>query len=411
MAEAALAQAVQTTGEREDGPVTEPIQIRSYVKTSGRQCSAKFTTLADGRVQVMWRDSAGVAVASMIFKDDEEALGYAGDLAAFVSAPAPTPTPTPTPTPSTGVYWGGRIGYPDLNPSDAPWSTAAIDRFEANAGKQISYLQFGQRFGAFDAAALTTVRNRGAIPHVEMMTKLPDGTSLTVTQIKDGAGDALFKAFCEKAKAWQYPFVFRWLWEFNGPWQDTYYGYNTTMAYSRPADYVAAWRRLHGIAQAVGATNMTWLWCPNWWRTGTSAKDPSPWWVGDAYVDMLGIDGYADGYTVTQIMEVTYPWIAQRLNGKPFYYETGCYEAGAAGSHVPPSGWSKAQWINDLFARLPSYPLISVLNWFNDQEAGRPSEAIETSPAAQAAFKAGIADARYLASAPAFPALTKFGAP
>ena len=33
---------------------------------------------------------------------------------------------------------------------------------------------------------------------------------------------------------------------------------------AQPAsDYVAAWRRSHDVANAAGATNITWVWCPN----------------------------------------------------------------------------------------------------------------------------------------------------
>lgn len=317
------------------------------------------------------------------------------------------PDPEPPVTGTSGkMYWGGRIGYPDL--ADAPWSAAAWDRFETNAGKEISYLQFGQPFGNLDTNALNIIRARGAVPHVESLTRLPDGTSFTVTQIAQGQADAYMNSFCTKAKNYTYPFVFRFLWEFNGPWQDTYYGYSTSYAYSRPADYVAAWKRFHGICQQVGATNITWNWNPNWWTTGTSAVDPRPWWPGIDYVDMVGLNGYADGRTLNQIMEKTYPVLTSLSAGKPMYFETGSYEAGAGGSHVPPPGWTKAQWITDMFANLPNYPAFDVLQWFNDGEVGRPSEGIETSPEATAAFKAGIANDRYLPQAQSQPVFTKF---
>jgi hypothetical protein len=317
---------------------------------------------------------------------------------------APAPVPAPAPTPSGAAYWGGRLVY-TINgvKKAAPWDSIAFDTFESHAGKQISYVQFGQPFCQIDTNLFTICRNRGAIPHLEQFCRLGDGTQLTVMQIAQGAADGPFRSMCDKVRAWGYPVVFRWMWEPNGPWMETLGG--LTYAHSRPDAYVAAWRRLHGIAQSAGATNMTWLWCPNWWRTGTSAKEPTPWWPGDVYVDAIGIDGYSDGYTLDKIMEFPYPWVTSKLNGKPFYFETGCIEAGVTGvSHPPPPGWSKAQWINDLFARLPNYPAIDVFQWFNDPAS---KTEIETSSEAQAAFRAGISDDRFLATAPQLPAMTK----
>ena len=343
----------------------------------------------DGTWAIDCNDPAGRVASLILSRSEWDAL----KVNMFAAA-----SPTPTPVPTTGVKWGGRIGYADLDPSDAPWSTAAIDRFEANAGKKISYLQFGQRFGAFDTTAMNTLKARGIYPHIESVTKLVSGADLTVTQIADGAGDAAFTAFCDKAKAWGSPFNFRFLWEFNGPWLDTYYGTNVSYAYSRPADYVRAWRRLHGIAVARGATNIRWMWCPNMWPAVDdqwAAKDPTPWWPGLEYVDLGGIDGYAGGRTLDKILEKPYPYMIAKLQGKPLYFETGCYESGAGGSHIPPAGWTKAQWITDMFAKLPNYN-IQVFNWFNDKEGDRPSEGIETSPEAMAAFRAGIASSRYV---------------
>ena len=44
----------------------------------------------------------------------------------------------------------------------------------------------------------------------------------------------------------------------NGTWFD--WG---NLAAGSPADFVAAWRRFHDMAVEEGATNITWVWCPN----------------------------------------------------------------------------------------------------------------------------------------------------
>jgi hypothetical protein len=319
------------------------------------------------------------------------------------------PTPPLQPPTTSNMYWGGRVGYTDTG--DAPWISSAWDRFESDAGKELSYMQFGQPFGSLDTNALNIIRARGAIPHVETLTRLPNGTSFSVTQLANGEADTYMNSFCTTAKNWSYPFVFRFLWEFNGPWQDTYYGTSNSYAYSRPADYVKAWQRFHNICDSVGATNISWNWTANWWKAGTSGVDPTPWWPGSQYVDIVGVDAYGDGYTFDQTMATSYLVLKNLAAGKMMYLETGLYEVGSGGSHVPPAGMTKAQWITDMFTKLPNYPDFKVLQWFNDTEAGRPSTQIETSPDATAAFRAGIANARYLPQAPSLAPLTKIPKP
>ena len=45
----------------------------------------------------------------------------------------------------------------------------------------------------------------------------------------------------------------------NGNWFAWMEGVNG----NQPGEYVAAWRHVHDIFTAVGATNVSWVWCPN----------------------------------------------------------------------------------------------------------------------------------------------------
>ena len=63
--------------------------------------------------------------------------------------------------------------------------------------------------------------------------------------------------------------------------------------------------------------------------------------------------------------------------------ETACAEEGG----------SKAAWITDFFVRMAEHPEIQAFVWFNhDKET---DWRIESSPAANRAFAAGVADPRY----------------
>ena len=60
---------------------------------------------------------------------------------------------------------------------------------------------------------------------------------------------------------------------------------------NKPGEYVAAWRHVHDIFAAAGATNATWVWCPYADVTPQPAPSPS-YYPGDAYVDWTCLDGY-----------------------------------------------------------------------------------------------------------------------
>jgi len=73
--------------------------------------------------------------------------------------------------------------------------------------------------------------------------------------------------------------------EFNGDW----YPWTPTQG-ATPEHFVAAWRHAHDVFTGEGATNVAWIWCPN-----AVSVDPAPiemWYPGDAYVNVLAVDGY-----------------------------------------------------------------------------------------------------------------------
>ena len=73
-----------------------------------------------------------------------------------------------------------------------------------------------------------------------------------------GRYDEYIREFAEEARAWGHPFFLRFNWEMNGDWFPWSEGVNGNPS----GEYVAAWRHVHDIFAAVGATNVTWVWCP-----------------------------------------------------------------------------------------------------------------------------------------------------
>jgi beta-mannanase len=149
------------------------------------------------------------------------------------------------------------------------------------------------------------------------------------------------------------------------------------------------WEKVHKIFTEVGATNATWVWCPNIDTEGKFASMKSVYPKAEN-VDWTCLDGYNEGGTrwksYQQLFGASYEAITNKevAPAKPMIIgETASTE----------SGGSKAEWITGMFSVLPTYPLIHGLLWFNKHELGPGGNEdwwIESSTAATSAFAAGL---------------------
>ena len=175
------------------------------------------------------------------------------------------------------------------------------------------------------------------------------------------------------------------------PWSESANG-------NRPGEYVAAWRHVPAIFTSVGATNATWVWCPNIDPAG-SMQGLGSLYPGDEYVDWTGLDGYNWGTnpvkpggwrTFDQLYGSTYRELDETVAPtKPMLIgEIASSEQGG----------SKAAWISDTLERIPTaYPRIRALLWFDKLDGGMDWP-IETSTAAAAAFASGVRASSFLGS-------------
>jgi len=174
----------------------------------------------------------------------------------------------------------------------------------------------------------------------------------------------------------------------NGNWFPWSEGVNG----NQPGEYVAAWRHVHDIFASVGATNATWVWCPNVDPSGKLGDIGSDY-PGDEYVDWTGLDGYNWGpsrggwATFSQLYASTYHAITDSIApSKPLLIgEMGSTERGG----------SKAAWIEEALAEIPTaFPKVRAMLWFDTFDDGMDWP-IETSSAATSAFAAGVQDSAY----------------
>ena len=315
--------------------------------------------------------------------------------------PAPTPTPSPEPPagPASSLYWGAWVGT-QYTGTEAPWDMNALADFEQLAGKQVSTVQFAAPFAdcsrkpcsfyGFPTGPMESIRKRGAIPFFSWSSQsTPSSLNEPEFQLADvinGTYDSYIRSFATAAKGWGHPFFLRFDWEMNGNWFPWSEGVNG----NKSGEYVAAWRHVHDIFTQVGATNATWVWCPNV-DSKNQFHDLASLYPGDEYVDWTGLDGYnwggSEWTSFGNLFGSTYHRIVDTIApSKPMI-------VGEVGSSE--TGGSKSAWIADMLKRLPTeFPQIHGLLWFDKYVDG--DWPIQTSAGATSAFANGIQSSSYL---------------
>jgi hypothetical protein len=313
----------------------------------------------------------------------------------------PPATVSRTPQP---LYWGATIGD-HVTGEQAPWDMNAVTKFEAETGKSASLVQFFQPFAScnpncdfyeFPTKPMESIRTHGSIPVLSWSSQsIPSSFNEPDFQLGDvieGRYDDFIHEFAEEAKAWGHPFFLRFNWEMNGNWFPWAEGVNG----NTPGQYVAAWRHVHDIFNAVGVTNVSWVWCPFVDPGGSALGNLGALYPGDGYVDWTGLDGYNWGTnpaaprgwrSFDQLFADSYAQITEKVApSKPLMIaEVGSSEQGG----------DKAAWIRDALSRVPAaYPQVRALLWFDKFDDGMDWP-IETSSAATGAFAEGIGQPVY----------------
>ena len=253
------------------------------------------------------------------------------------------------------MYWGAWIGD-QLTGEEPPWDMSAVSRFEEFGRKSLSLLQFSAPFSdcakspckhyPFPAEQMQKVRNYGAIPFFSWnsgASGTSDFSGHRLANINSGGFDGYIHEFAVAARDWGHPFFLRFNWEMNGNWFPWSEGVNG----NAPGEYVAAWRHVHDIFDAVGATNATWVWCPY----GDAARTLTPmrrFYPGSDYVDWTCLDGFNWGAnesnplpwrSFAHLFRVSYEEVVQRIApDKPMILA----ETASNGT-----GRAKATWIRE----------------------------------------------------------------
>ena len=332
-------------------------------------------------------------------------------LAAFgASAAASGPTATasgPTATASgkkaQPLYWGAQIG-PQLTGQQPPWDMSAMTAFERKTKKGLSLLAFYSPFAnclkkpceffGFPALPFQAIRERGAIPFFSWSSDSTDDnpqqqTAFQLRKIINGKYDAFIRDFAERSKEWGHPYFLRFDWEMNGFW----FPWNESVNGNRPGEFVKAWRHVHDIFESAGATNATWVWCPNI-ALIKRLKGFGKYYPGDKYVNWTCLDGFNWGDTqhsagwmsFEEVFSSSYREVLKVAPGKPMVIGEVASEE---------RGGSKPKWITHMLKVIPQkFRKIRGVVWFDENSQGMRWP-IESSKAATNAFAKGIASKLY----------------
>jgi hypothetical protein len=310
------------------------------------------------------------------------------DVRASLSVTAPYGGPVPTAHPRIEV---GVTTLALTNNAVLAWQRAdltQVEEFELGAAAHTGIVMWYVDW-AHSNIRLSQLREVAAMGSTPEITWEPwDATGrarvpqprYSLQSIVAGRHDAYIRSVALLLKKFGKPVWLRFAQEMNGssyPW-----GRSATGGFPTPQTHIAAWRHIHDIFSAVGATNVRWVWSP------LVGSDPSNEYPGSSYVDIVGLSGFNGGSRLpwggwrsfASIFNTSIERLHRIAPDKPMQIsETSSSEFGGR----------KAEWIRGMFGQLERRPYITSLVWF---DAPKQSDwPIESSSAAMAAFKASLA--------------------
>ncbi|HWA54648.1 MAG TPA: metal-dependent hydrolase [Solirubrobacterales bacterium] len=263
-------------------------------------------------------------------------------------------------------------------------SPGLLDRYTQEVGRPPAIVGAYKRWDVqpFYAPELEQIADRGAVPMIgwEPWNEADHGFRLAA--IAKGHYDDYITRSAREAKAWGGPILVRLGQEMNGSWAPWQRGVNGTTG----PRFVAAWRHVVGIFRHVGATNVSWVWCPY----VNNGKLPfMNFYPGDKWVDWLALDGFNWGEPTAwqpfpKIFDTSYRALAHLARKPIMIAEIGSDE----------SGGSKAAWLRrTLNHQLPRLKRVKAVVWFNATDGA--DFRVDSSPDALAAFREGIGSPLY----------------
>jgi beta-mannanase len=302
------------------------------------------------------------------------------------SRPAAAPRPWPAEQAEPRVELGVTTQALARN-SFRPWKPAdlsEVNAFEHLARRHAGIVMWFADWAHnehFDASQARAVAARGSVPEITWEPwdafRGIEQPRYRLARIAAGYHDAHISRWAREIASYDEPVRLRFGQEMNGrgyPWAELANG-------NRPGDFVRAWRHVHAIFDAAGATNVTWVWAP---VVGAVGQGQFP---GGDQVDVIGVSGFNGGSILfrrewrsfAEAFGPTLDYVHALAPSKPIELaEVASTETGG----------SKAAWIGGMFDVIQRRPYIRAIVWFNLRK--ETDWRIESSTSARRAFADGI---------------------
>lgn len=278
-----------------------------------------------------------------------------------------TPPAGPTP-PKSGAWVGAAVAASD---DGAQAKIDAFRAFDAKAGRRMDIAHVYHAWNEpFPSASDKYFVQQG-------YTLLLSWAGTDTRTITSGRYDDMIRQRARQVKALGKPIILSWRGEMNRP--------NLQAEIWTPQDYVAAWKRIHGIFAQEGATNVGWAWCPL--STPFNEGTGPAYYPGDDQVDWTCLDAYP-GPKLQSFGKIMTPFLTwAKSHHKPVLIgEFGLRQR---------YGSARAGWLTDAATFIRQHPQIKALTYFDgnaDEDVGPKALSLENTPDALAAFHDILAD-------------------
>jgi hypothetical protein len=305
--------------------------------------------------------------------------------------------------------------YYGIFDGSSPASLAPIDKIAGETGKKPNLVMWFQDWGsgaasgkvnfapkaAEDACAagilpLYTWESWNTAAHSSNPSSPYAQPAFAAKRIVSGAYDSYIRNTAKAMRATHCPIVVRLDQEQNGYWYP--WGLETTgMGSLRDTaqEYVMMWRHVWRIFHNQGATNVLWMWSPNFQsRPGKGQPKLSKSYPGNKYVDWVGIDGYyVDNpkQTFSKLFGPTVKQLTPVAASKPFIVAETAVGTGS----------TKPRQITNLLTSIAKSKRFNGFVYFDYYANGKRSYwPFQQTAASLAAFKAGIDKSAFGAAKP-----------
>lgn len=180
-------------------------------------------------------------------------------------------------SPGLSIKAAHYVGFSVPNYPPSPDKLVTVETATGVQATAVSiYMSLGKKL---DIVVVSSLRSNGVLPIIEI-----DSDGIPLRDIVSGAEDSAFRSYAKLLASIHGTVAIDFDHEFNDSWFEWGYTHETATT------FVSAWRHIVGIFRDNGAANVYWIWNPYVSISSTTAI--RPWYPGNSWVTMIGLDGY-----------------------------------------------------------------------------------------------------------------------